>query len=67
MSVHQTPPCAVCGLRSEFMLPAGDIARWRAGEYVQDVFPDMTIDDRETLISGTHSACWDTLFGEEES
>jgi len=67
VSIYQTPPCPVCGLRSEMTIPAGSLARWRAGEYVQDVFPDMHADDRELLVSGTHPACWDSLFGEEES
>jgi hypothetical protein len=27
----------------------------------------MSAADREVLISGTHPACWDKLFPEEES
>jgi hypothetical protein len=43
------------------------VERWREGELIQDVFPDMSVNDREMLITGTHPACWDKLFpGEEE-
>jgi len=42
------------------------VTRWREGENIQKVFPDMSAGDREVLISGTHPACWNKLFGEEE-
>jgi len=41
------------------------VTRWREGENIQHAFPDMSAGDREVLISGTHPACWDKLFGEE--
>ncbi len=33
---------------------------------IQDVFPDMDIHDRETLISGTCRACQDKFFVDDE-
>jgi hypothetical protein len=36
--------------------------RWIAGELVQRVWPHMTPDDRELLITGTHPACWEKIF-----
>jgi hypothetical protein len=41
------------------------VESWQAGEIIQVAFPDMSIDDREILISGTHPACWNKLFPEE--
>jgi len=32
------------------------------GQPIVLAFPDMSVDDREMLISGTHPACWDRLF-----
>jgi len=33
--------------------------------YMQDIFPDLSIGDRELLISGTCNTCWQKLFGSE--
>lgn len=38
------------------------LQRWRAGEHIQNAFPDMSAGDREILISGTHDECWNKLF-----
>ena len=34
--------------------------------YMQDIFPDLSIGDRELLISGTCNTCWQKLFGSED-
>jgi len=33
--------------------------------YVQDIFPDLSVGDRELLISGTCDTCWQKLFGSD--
>lgn len=48
-----------------FTVPAEAIARYRAGAYIQDAFPMLSVDDRERLISGYCKECWDALFGDE--
>jgi hypothetical protein len=41
--------------------------KWQVrGLYIQDVFPHLDKDIREWMISGTHPACWNQVFGEEE-
>ena len=35
--------------------------------YVQEVFPNLTVEEREFLISGTTAAEWDAMFPEEEA
>lgn len=35
-------------------------------QYVQDVFPDLSVDDRELLISGICGKCFDSMFDEDE-
>jgi hypothetical protein len=63
---HQTDPCVVCGERTTVALERIKLVRWQRGEFVQTVWPDMPIDDRELLISGTHPACWETLMEGED-
>ena len=60
------PKCVVCGLQSVMELSSHQIDRWKGGEYVQSVFPDLMPEDREVLISGTHPKCFNELFKEEE-
>lgn len=39
---------------------------WKSsGAHVQDVFPELTPDDREFLISGITPEEWEEAFGEE--
>lgn len=61
-----TPRCPVCKHGAIMELPDDGYARWRAGAYVQDAFPDLNSDERELLVSGTHAHCWLVLFGSEE-
>lgn len=56
--------CVVCGrIHEPVILDAEKYYRWKGGECIQDVFPEMTKDQREILISGTCPECWDELFG----
>jgi hypothetical protein len=34
--------------------------------FMQDIFPDLPIGDRELLISGTCNTCWQKMFGNDE-
>ena len=60
-----TKACIVCDLPSEVHLDAAKVARYEAGEHVQNVWPDMPANQREMLITGTHPACWDQLFSDD--
>lgn len=64
---HETVPCVMCGKVTTVELEADKFRRWRIeGEHIQDVWPEKTLMERETLISGVCSdLCWDRLFGEE--
>ena len=33
---------------------------------MQEIFPDLSIGDRELLISGTCDTCWKNLYGSED-
>ena len=36
------------------------------GALVQDVFPELTLDEREFLVSGMTPEKWNELFGDDE-
>ena len=63
--VVKTKTCHVCGKYELWSLSRKAVENWQAGEYIQNAFPDMSMEDREVLITGTHPACWDKLFPEE--
>jgi hypothetical protein len=61
----KTKTCTVCDEYELWVLDRAAVERWRGGDLIQDVFPDMSVNDREMLITGTHPACWDNLFPRE--
>ena len=62
----KTKTCSVCDEYELWVLDRVAVEKWQAGEYLERAFPNMSIEDREILISGTHAACWDKLFPGEE-
>lgn len=65
-TVVKTKTCRICNKYELWVLDSVDVQRWQNGELIQDVFPKMSIDEREILITGTHGACWDKLFPKED-
>ncbi len=63
MVLFTTNPCLYCGKTSEVELDLEKVRRWQAGEHVQNVWPEMSADERELLITGIHPQCWDSIFG----
>ena len=57
--------CIVCRTEHAFDVDFDDYQRWRGGTLIQDVWPDKPVDERETMISGTCPACFDTLWAED--
>jgi hypothetical protein len=67
-SLYQTRTCVVCGKSTIVELDTVKAEKWLRGSgHVQDIFPEMSKDDRELLISGTHPVCWNKLFPPDES
>jgi hypothetical protein len=60
-----TKPCVVCGNKSEFLLNREGFERWQTDTKIQDALPELSADDRETLISGTCGPCFDQMFPPE--
>jgi hypothetical protein len=37
--------------------------RWYNGDgLIQDIFPNLDADQRELIMTGTHSECWKEIF-----
>ncbi len=58
--------CPFCGHAHEVEVNEADYWNWQDGVLAQDAFPYLSTDERELLISGIDSECWDKMFGGEE-
>lgn len=66
MDVHTTV-CMFCGNAGLVKnVPLDGLERWAAGAYIQDALPSLSAGDRQQLMTGTHDACFDNAFPEEE-
>lgn len=54
--------CMDCKKSTTLQLTDEQIKRWREGELIQNVMPELTEDERELLISGICGKCFDSLF-----
>jgi len=58
--------CGSCGIEQEpIRITQWQLLRWRQGEHIQNVMPELNASQRELLISGTCDPCFDRMFGEE--
>ena len=51
-----------CGYTDTYVLDKQAYNRWINGQLIQNVFPELSANDREMLISGHCSKCWQELF-----
>lgn len=61
--------CVICGKPSQVDgIPAEAWVRFDhgRGEHAQAAFPMLTAGERETLVSGSHEACFDAMFPDDE-
>lgn len=61
--IRTTCPC--CGTLNHIHTTREQFESWEAGELVQNVFPDLSTADRESLISGLCLNCQAIFFDEE--
>lgn len=54
--------CCVCRKEHHIEAPTEAIHAWLKGTLVQDALPMLSPDDREMLVSGICSECFDKLF-----
>jgi len=57
--------CIHCDVENQITLDADNYNRWMAGDFIQDAFGHLTVDQRELIQTGIHSECWNALFPEE--
>ena len=66
-----TEQCPLCNKMGEITIDLGvweiGVVKRAQGEYIQDAFPTLSAGEREQLMTGIHSECWDKEFaGTEE-
>lgn len=59
-------PCPFCGIAAEMLVDSEALAKYASGAFVQTAFPEMSAENREMLISGTHPSCWDRYMRDED-
>ena len=57
--------CPICGQYHEVLVYEDDYAAWQNGALAQEVFDYLTPDEREIIISGICSKCWDKMYVED--
>lgn len=55
--------CPMCKAENRLSVPTNDLMRWAEGELVQRAMPYLSADERELLVSGFCSRCYDKIFG----
>lgn len=55
--------CPMCGNVNQVTISEAQWWRWQMGELIQNVAPELSPEERELLISGTCSKCWNKMFG----
>ena len=59
----QTGTCVVCEQPGELSVERHRYWHWKGdGQLIQLALPELSVAEREQLISGTHPACWDEMF-----
>lgn len=59
----QTQACLSCGETSVVTVDRHGFNQWCfQGEFIQNAFPDMSAEDRELLLTGTHPKCWNEFL-----
>ena len=61
---YTTKPCIHCHKAGTVELHMDDVLAWHRGRLAQQAFPYLEADEREQVISGTHPACWELMFGQ---
>ena len=57
------PKCLFCGVQTTLEVSLSGFQLRQNGAAVQVAFPEMPMEIREIVISGTHPECWAAEFG----
>ena len=58
--------CPFCGKTAIITVATSDFIAWQGGMLIQNAFPYLSDNERESLISGICPSCWDKMFPPEE-
>ena len=58
-----TPRCPACGQDETYEADLGEVFAWQGGELIQNVWPDLSPEEREQRMTGYHPSCWTRVFG----
>lgn len=65
-TITYTNTCFHCANHNHIQMNLSDYERWKQhNTYIQVVFPWLSPDQRELIVSGTHPHCWNEMFPEE--
>lgn len=64
--ICETHKCFCCGQIGFVVVRSDDFNKYADGALIQEAFPEMPMDRREQLISGTHPECWDKMMKGDE-
>lgn len=55
--------CPFCGKEYTITVPVKGFQEWKNGISIQRAMPELSAEDRESLISGICLECWEKTFG----
>ena len=55
----QTKPCIFCGKIHTLTVDTKGLNNWIQGVHIQTALPELNPSERELLMTGTCSDCWD--------
>lgn len=59
--------CPYCHSTNEVIVNHYNLLNWKYGDLrIDEAFPYLSANERELLLSGLCSNCWNKLFSEEE-
>ena len=59
-------PCVKCKDTKEVNVDFAGFRAWQSGELIQNALPELSVDQREFLISSICPKCWDEMFPSDE-
>jgi hypothetical protein len=54
--------CYECRESNIITVDAQALANWKNGMFIQDAFPNLTVGEREIILTGIHDVCWNKMF-----
>lgn len=57
--------CPNCDHITHVTVNVAGLSMWQRGELIQNALPELNADEREALMTGICSDCWDAMFSED--